>query len=141
MLTNGIIIGAGATVLIASLIGAYALNASYVSISSFLANNGVPTIGMQLKLADIIELLSLCPSGFVFGPWWIALGLLSQFSQRTRFAYKRNDSLITRIAGGSMAGGAVVVALSGGNFFRQFYEPAFPWYEPYVFVTVIGIIC
>jgi hypothetical protein len=139
-LTNGIIVGAGTAIRIASLIGVYALNASYVSVSSFLASDGVSTIGIQLKLEGIIELLSLCPFGFVFGPWRIALGLLSQFSERTRFEYKKKNSLITRIGGGLMGGGSVLAALSGSNFFRQFYEPASGWYELYALVTIIGII-
>jgi len=138
-LTNGIIVGAGVAVFIAALFGAFALNALYVSLSSYLSSNGVSIIGIQVQLEDIITLLSLCPLGFVFGPCCITLGLLNQFSARTRFAYKKKD-LVTRISSGLMTGGAIGAALFGGDFFRQFYEPAFPWYEPFELGLVIGII-
>ncbi len=140
VLMNGIIVGAGIVLLITSLIAAYALNQSYISLNSLLASNGVSTTGIQVELGSIINLLSICPFGFCFGPWWITLGLLDQFSIRAKFAYKMKDSIISRAANGLMSGGSIAASLSGGYAFRQFYEPAFPPYEPFTITLLVGII-
>ena len=141
VLINGICVGAGAVLLITSLIGAYGLNDSYLKIGGFLANSGISTTNIQYALgtSNIIELLSLCPFGLTFGIWMISLGLLNQFSKRAKFAYKMQYSVITRIASGLMTGGVIATALFGGDVFRQIYEPSFPPYEAFTIGLLVGI--
>jgi hypothetical protein len=141
VLINGILIGAGAVLLIGSLIGAYALNDAYLKIGGFLSNSGISTTNIQysLETSNIIELLSVCPFGFTFGSLMITLGLLDQFSERAKFAYKMKYSVISRIANGLMAGGAIATASFGGDVFRQIYE-SFPPYEAFTEGLFVGII-
>ena len=140
VLINGIFVGAGAVLLITSIIGAYGLNDSYLKIGAFLSNSGISTTNIQyaFETSNIIELLSLCPFGFTFGSLMITLGLLDQFSERAKFAYKMKDSVITRMASGLMTGGAIATASFGGDVFRRIYEP-FPPYEAFTEGLFVGI--
>ena len=137
-LANGILIGVGIVGLIISLLGAFSLNASYINISSFLENNGVPPIGIRFTLRDIVSLLSVCFFGVVMSSNILAGGLLNQFSKRAQFAWKLNDET-SRIASGLMSGGAVLASLSGANVVRELYEPSFGWFGSIsVITTIVG---
>jgi hypothetical protein len=82
-LVNGIFIGVSVAGVVVSLVGAFSLNASDISISSVLRNNGVLEIGQRFALRDVVSLLSICFFGVDMGFYVLAVGFVESIQQKS----------------------------------------------------------
>jgi len=121
-LTNGILIGSGAAILVFCILGALFLNANFWSLRDSLLANGVAPSRFPYILSVIALLTGFCAGLTIFGVYFLAEGILSQTSPTARAIFN-SRSMRARWGNGFIVG-AVIFAMNSIRYFvENFYLP------------------
>ncbi len=137
-LANGILIGAGATMLIVGLLIAFSLNSIYTQQLSYLTKYGIEVHTYAYGFDNIFFLISIGVYIALLGLITLVMGYLNGYNAKVRQAFAIRNSM-TKIGNALITGGFIWSALLSTNLVRQFYRPInSTWYVPSLIVFIIG---
>jgi hypothetical protein len=137
-LTNGIIIGAGAAMLVVGLLIVFSLNSIYTQQVSYLTKYGIEVNIYSYGFDNLFFWISTGVLIALLGIFELVFGCLSNFSAKVRQGFAIRNSM-TKIGNALITGGFIWASLLSANLVRQFYRTiSSSWYVPFLIVSIIG---
>jgi hypothetical protein len=121
-LANGIIIGAGAAMLVVGLLIAFSLNAIYIQQISYLTKYGIEVNTYTYGFDNIFFLISTGAFIAILGTYVLVFGCLNHFNAKVRQAFTVKNS-VTTVGNFLINLGFNLAALTSANLIRQLYRP------------------
>jgi hypothetical protein len=138
LLSIGALSGVGASLLLAGLFIAAALNNIYNQQNSYLAQSNMQVDFYAFGLDDMVFLIAFGVLLAIFGAYALILGVLGQFSSKARIAIGLKDGYAS-VGNGFLNAGILTAAIFSANLIRNLYRPtSSSWYEPVLFAFIIG---
>jgi hypothetical protein len=137
-LTNGIIIGAGAAMLIVGLLIAFSINSIYTQQVSYLTKQGIEVSIYAYGFDNLFFLISTGVLIALIGIYALVFGCLNNFNTKVRQAFAIRNSM-TKIGNALITFGFSWTTLLSSQIVWHFYRPiSSSWYFTLSIAAIIG---
>jgi predicted cation transporter len=137
-LGNGIIIGAGAAMLVTGLLITLTLNSIYNQQVSYLTKYGIEVNTYAYGFDNLFSLISTGVLIALLGIYMLVFGCLNHFSAKVRAAFAIRNSM-TKIGNALITFGFSWSTLLSSQIVWHFYRPiSSSWYFPFSIAAIIG---